>query len=154
MGAVIAGADGAEADETGTADVASADSVDNTPGGQPDTNTDAEAFPREYVEKLRGENAEQRTKAKAAQDEAGQLARRLHTAMVEATGRLENAAELAFDADHLGDPDKLDAAISALLEAKPYVAKRKVAGDVGQGQRGAGGGSGPSSFAELFGGGR
>lgn len=63
------------------------------------------------------------------------LARKVHTALVAGTGKLVNAEELPFDPDHLTDPDKLNAAIDALTEAKPYLRVRP-AGDVGQGQRG------------------
>ncbi len=43
-----------------------------------------ETFPREYVERLRREAAEHRTRAQRADDLAG----RLHTALVERSGRL------------------------------------------------------------------
>lgn len=129
--------------ETGAGGITTAETVGNTADGQSGGNADGETFPRDYVEKLRSENAEHRTRA-------NKLAAQLHTALVEATGRLENAAELAFDPEHLDDPDKLAAAIDALLEAKPYVAKRVVAGDAGQGPRGDGRKSAPESFADLF----
>ena len=116
---------------------------DDAPGAQPDGDT----FPRSYVEDLRKENADYRTRTKAAEELADQLGRRLHTALVTASNRLENPADLAYDASHLEDPEQLAAALDALLADRPYMAKRVVKGDVGQGNRG---GSVGVSWADLF----
>jgi hypothetical protein len=93
------------------------------------TDDEPDSFPRAYVEQLRRENAEQRVKAKRA-DELGQ---RLHLALVAATGRLADADDLPFDPAHLEDPEALTAAIDALLARKPHLASRRPAGDIGQG---------------------
>jgi len=102
-------------------------------------NTDEEAgaekpdtFPREYVEKLRDENAKYRQRAQRSDE----LANRLHTALVEATGSLQDASDLPFDEEHLDDPEALQQAIDELLAAKPHLAARRPRGDVGQGQTG------------------
>ena len=102
--------------------------VDNSeePEDAPDT------FPREYVEKLRDENAKYRQRAQRSD----QLAQRLHTALVEATGSLQDPTDLAFDESHLDDPEALQQAIDELLAAKPHLAARRPRGDVGQGQTG------------------
>lgn len=103
--------------------------------GETDTGTgapvedDAETFPREYVEKLRRESAEYRTRAKRADD----LAAQLHTARVAATGRLADPADLPYAEDL--DDDALGAAIDELLTAKPHLATRRPRGDVDQGPR-------------------
>lgn len=97
-----------------------------------DTPDEAETFPRDYVVKLREENAKYRQRA-ADRD---QIAERLHTALVAATGRLQDATDLPFDDDHIDDPDKMVAAIDALLAAKPHLASRKPAGNIGQGVSG------------------
>lgn len=81
------------------------------------------------MEQLRRENAEQRVKAKRA-DELGQ---RLHLALVAATGSLADADDLPFDPAHLEDPEALTAAIDALLARKPHLASRRPGGDIGQG---------------------
>lgn len=105
---------------------------------QADTLTDdAETFPREYVEQLRKENGKYRQRA----SEADSLANRLHTELVRATGRLADPTDLPFDADHVADAGKMSAAIDALLESKPHLASRRPTGDIGQGNRGQGGGS-------------
>ncbi|MBZ4498038.1 hypothetical protein [Dermacoccus sp. Tok2021] len=88
-----------------------------------------ETFPREYVEKLRKENADARVKAKRADD----LAARLHTALVAATGRLADPSDLPFDDAHLEDEDALNAAVDALLARKPHLASRRPVGSIGQG---------------------
>lgn len=98
---------------------------------------DAETFPREYVEKLRQENGKYRQRA----SEADSLANRLHTELVRATGRLADPTDLPFDPDHVADAGKMSAAIDALLESKPHLASRRPTGDIGQGNRGQGGGS-------------
>ena len=88
-----------------------------------------ETFPRAYVEKLRQEAAEARTRAKKADE----YARELFAARVAATGRLADPTDLPFDAGHLDSPDALNAAIDALLDAKPHLASRVPRGNVGQG---------------------
>src|SRR5699024_8471069 len=99
---------------------------EETGAEKPDT------FPREYVEQLRDENAKYRKRAQRSD----QLAQRLHTALVEATGSLQDPTDLAFDESHLDDPEALQQAIDELLAAKPHLAARRPRGDVGQGQTG------------------
>lgn len=88
-----------------------------------------ETFPREYVEKLRDENAKYRQRAQRADD----LAQRVHRLLVERTGRLADPDDLEFNEDHLDDEEALTAAVDTLLDAKPHLATRKPRGDVGQG---------------------
>ena len=112
-----------------------------TEGGEPgtaddETEPEPETFPRDYVEKLRRESAGYRDKAKRADD----LATRLHTALVSATGRLADPTDLPFDEAHLDDPDALTAAVDVLLAAKPHLANRRPVGNVGQGASGDVGG--------------
>lgn len=150
MSDVNTGPDGTETNKTDTSNTDTAETAENAPGGPEGGNNDesADTFPRSYVEEIRRESADHRTKAKAAEDRADTLAKRLHTELVRVTGKLENAADLPFDAEHLDDDDKLSAAIDALLEDRPYFAKRKVSGDAGQGPRG---GNKPApSFGDLF----
>ncbi|GAA2803073.1 hypothetical protein [Mycolicibacterium pallens] len=140
MSDVNTGPDAPQVDETADSNTTPAETVENAPDAQPDDNadktTDGDTFPREVVDKLRKENADWRTRVKAAEDEADKLARRLHTALVTATNRLENSADLPYDAKHLEDAEQLGAALDALLADRPYLAKRVVKGDAGQGNRG------------------
>lgn len=92
----------------------------------------ADTFPREYVEELRAESAQHRTRSKAAEEALTPLQERLFSALVEKSGRLADPTDLAFDAALLDD-DALTAAIDSLVEAKPHLASRRVAGDIGQG---------------------
>lgn len=94
-----------------------------------DVTGDPETFPREYVERLRKENGDNRVKAKKADD----YAQRLHTALVAATGRLADPADLPFDDAHIADAAALTAAVDELLNSKPHLASRKPTGDIGQG---------------------
>jgi len=94
-----------------------------------ETTEEPETFPRDYVEKLRKESAGYRERAKDRDD----LAQRLHAALTAADGRLASPDELAFDEAHLTGRDALTAAIDDLLARKPYLAARRVVGEVGQG---------------------
>ena len=101
----------------------------NSTDGEPDT------FPREYVEKLRDENARYRQRAGTADD----LARRVHRLLVERTGLLADPDDLEYVEEHLEDEDALTTAIDDLLARKPHLAARRPRGDVGQGVTDAGG---------------
>lgn len=103
-------------------------------GNDDQADDDADTFPRAYVEKLRAQNARYRERAKTAEG----YAKRLHTEIVRATGRLADPTDLEFDEDHLDDPDALAAALDDLLTRKPHLASRKPVGDIGQGARGSG----------------
>lgn len=127
--------DGPETDEQPAEDT-------TTPDEGEGAETEAETFPREYVEKLRKENGDYRARAKDRDD----LAKRLHAAQVKALGRLADPTDLPYS-DELLDPEKLNAAIDDLLARKPHLASRKPTGDVGQGQSG---GSGTVNLADLL----
>lgn len=99
-----------------------------------ESDNDADVFPRDYVEKLRDENAKYRQRAQRADD----LAHRLHTALVEATGRVQDASDVPFDDSHIDSPEALTAAIDELLTAKPHLAARRLTGNIGQGASEAG----------------
>ena len=105
--------------------VSPADEAEQTPADEHTT------FSREYVEELRGEAAKYRTRAKHTEE----VERRLHDALVRLDGRLHDASDLDFDPKRL-EGDGVEAAITALLEAKPHLAKRAPSGDVGAGVRG------------------
>ncbi|SBS76503.1 conserved hypothetical protein [uncultured Mycobacterium sp.] len=138
-------------DETTTLDT-EGDIPDATPDASEGTTTsedvvateDSETFPRQVVEDLRQENGRYRQRAQRADD----LAQRLHTEMVKATGRLADPTDLAFDETHLDDPDALTAAVDDLLARKPHLATRKPTGDIGQGHRG--GASQPVSLLQIL----
>ncbi len=112
-------------------------------GDENDPPEDAETFPRAYVERLRDESARYRTRAQRADD----LAAALWTERVTASGRLADPSDLPMpaDADPL-DADAVTAAIDGLLDRKPHLASRRVAGDIGQGV-----GGGASSSVDLAG---
>lgn len=92
---------------------------------------DAETFPKTYVDKLRQEAADHRVKAK----DRDELAGRLHTSLVAATGRLADPSDLPFDEAHLSGTDALNSAIDDLLSRKPHLASRRPSGQIGQGPR-------------------
>jgi hypothetical protein len=96
---------------------------ESTETGEPET------FPRDYVEQLRRENGKYRQRA----HQADQLAQRLHSELVRATGRLADPSDMPFDVEHLDDADRLTAAIDDLLTRKPHLAARRPTGEIGQG---------------------
>lgn len=84
-----------------------------------------------------------------ADDKYARRLRQLHTELVRATGRLADPTDLEFAEEHLDDPDKLTAAIDALLTKKPHLKKpRKPAGNVGAGEHGNA--AVPTDFSQLF----
>lgn len=114
-----------------TTDAAAGELAEDQAGDQ--TGGDGtDTFPREVVEQLRQENGRYRQRAQHADE----LAQRLHTELVRATGRLADPTDLPFDAAHLDDAGALAGALDALLDGKPHLAARRVTGDVGQGNRG------------------
>lgn len=103
-----------------------------------DSDSNEQSFSSEYVEKIRREAQGLRDRAKAAESRADELARRLHMELARSSGKLADPTDLAFDADHLDDGDKLGAAIDSLLESKPYLRSRVPSGNVGQGAKDTG----------------
>ena len=102
------------------------DDADSAPGDDapeaPEPAEDADTFPRAYVEELRQEAAGYRTQVRDLQT-------KLHRLQVEQTGALADPADLEFDAAHLENPEALQAAIDALLAAKPHLKARRFAPD-------------------------
>lgn len=114
------------------------------PGGPPEAQEDqegaegSETFSRAYVEKLRTENAEHRTKAKRADELASRL---LAATVQDATrGILADPTDLALSDDLYGedgfpDPEKITEAARALVERKPHLGDRRPTTGVEQGPR-------------------
>lgn len=105
--------------------------------GKPDT------FPRSYVERLRQEAADHRTRAK----DRDTLAAALWTAQVAALGKLADPSDLPMPADaDVFDADAIAVTVDELLARKPYMGSRQPRGDVGQGATG-----GDSGTVDLLG---
>lgn len=116
--------------------------------------TEPEMFGREYVERLRGESAEYRTRAARADA----LEARLVEALAAGTGVLADPADLAryVDRDELvdddGNPDpvKVKAAVDVLVAERQHLRSRRPSGDVGQGARPGGGQGGTEALSGLL----
>lgn len=93
---------------------------------------DAGTFPRDYVVKLRDENAKYRQRAQDRDATSLSACTRLWWPL---RGVLADPTDLAFDDDLIVDPDKMIAAIDE-LQAKPHLANRKPSGNIGQGVSG------------------
>ena len=113
---------------------------------------DSETFPRSYVERLRREAAEYRTRGQADREAVDALRSELWAERVAAAGRLADPSDLPMPADaEAVDSDTVTAAIDALLETKPHLAARRAAGDIGQhSKRGDGGDGAGVSLAALL----
>ncbi len=118
------------ADEIGTVET---DQADTTPEEQTyqDADDTADTFPRDYVEKLRGEAKDNRKRAETAEQNLDAALRELFTFKVTATGKLADSDDLAFDPELLTDNDKLNAAIDDLVSRKPHLKSRYVSGNIG-----------------------
>lgn len=101
---------------------------DDEPQNDP-SEDEPDTFSRDYVEKLRDENAKYRQRAQRADD----LARKVHRLLVERTGRLADPEDLPFDEKFLDDEESLNTAIEDLVSRKPHLAARRPVGNVGQG---------------------
>lgn len=134
VGTEVATDEGTETDGTGTSEetgnVTENEEAETADSDESGDSTDT--FSRTYVERLRRENANYRERA----NRSDELAQRLHTALVAATGRMADPSDLPFDAAHLDDENALITAIDELLAKKPHLANRQPRGDVGQGIRG------------------
>lgn len=83
------------------------------------------------------DEAETASPAPEAVAEPSDVHRALHAALVRLDGRLSDPAALPYDEAHLTDDEALSAAVTALIERSPHLSATAVAGDVGQGDRGA-----------------
>ena len=129
------------ATETAETGSESTESEDGSPQGGPEnagegnsepdnSGAEGDTFPRAHVQDLRKESAGYRTRVRELQE-------RLHRMSVEQTGSLADPADLPFDPAHLDSPEALQAAIAALLEAKPHLKARRFAPDAAaQGAKG------------------
>ncbi len=118
------------------------------PDLEPEVETDDEepdTFPRAYVEDLRAEAAEHRTRARDNGARADLLAERLLAQTVASVTSevLADPSDLLDLTDHhdlvdengLPDPDLIETAAAQLVERKPHLARRRPSGTVDQGAR-------------------
>lgn len=82
------------------------------------------------------EDAQEDAQEPEEQPVANDHAERLHTALARLDGRLQDPTDLPFDENNL-DEEAMTQAITELLERKPHLRKREVAGDIGAGNRGS-----------------
>lgn len=100
--------------------------------GDDGSRDDGDTFSREYVSKLRGQAQRYRGELRTVQEQLQSLQHELHTERVRGLGLLADPADLPFDADHLDDPDALQAAVEQLLTERPHLRARRTRGDIGQ----------------------
>lgn len=110
------------------------------PTAEVEETEEQDTFPRAYVESLRAEAAEHRTGRTAAEERSEAALSRLRLAAIHSATRdvLADPTDLQWsddmtDEEGWPDAEKISAAASALVEAKPHLGR--VRGDVGQGYR-------------------
>ena len=103
-----------------------------SPDPDDSSSDDGDTFSREYVSKLRGQAQRYRGELRTVQEQLQSLQHELHTERVRGLGLLADPADLPFDADHLDDPDALQAAVEQLLTERPHLRARRTRGDIGQ----------------------
>lgn len=108
------------------------DVADGTDSDSAEADDDRDTFPREYVEKLRGEARRHRQAARDAEQAVADLEAEVWRLRVTSTGRLADPSDLPIPEDRL-DAD-VDAEVTALLAAKPHLAARRAGGRIGQGE--------------------
>lgn len=95
--------------------------------------SEQEAGEDSQIKKLRNESANYRVKAREASERLAARESALFDALVKLDGRLADSRDVDFNAEYLEQPDKLSAAISEILEAKPGLAARRYGGNIGAG---------------------
>lgn len=85
------------------------------------------------IKKLRNEAANYRVKARETSERLTARETALFDALVKLDGRLADSRDVEFNAEYLEEPDRLSAAISDILEAKPGLAARRYGGNIGAG---------------------
>lgn len=98
-----------------------------------------DTFPRDYVEQLRRKSSGYRLRAQKAEETAEQLGRELYRLRVESLGILADPDDLPFDADMLGDTERLREAAEQLVQERPHLRARRAAGNIGQHEHGRSG---------------
>lgn len=91
-----------------------------------------QSFDRGYVERLRGKSAGYRLRMKEAESKVENLQRALFTERLQRLDLVVDTDAVPYDPDLLDDSDALREAVEELLEAKPYLRKRRAGGDIGQ----------------------
>ena len=91
-----------------------------------------QTFDRDYVERLRTKSAGYRLRAKEAESDRANLQRQLFTERLQRLDLVVDVEAVPYDPALLDDEAALVDHVEALLESKPYLRKRKVAGDIGQ----------------------
>lgn len=112
------------------------ETVQDAPESPVEGTEEPETYPAEHVKDLRHEIGKYRQKARRVDDANA----RLVAAYARADGRLIDATALEYtddllDDDGLVDDAKVAAAISALVESKPYLHTRRPTSSIPQGPR-------------------
>lgn len=122
----------------GATEATGADQASDQPEGTPEAQNAPETFDREYVESLRAENAETRTKAKERFDTlAAYFVEAIAGDVLVDPSALPWSDEFLDSETGLPDPVKITAAAEALTVRKPYLGKPH--GPAGQGEHSAAG---------------
>lgn len=129
------GAVDAATDPTGDGATAGPDSGPGDTEPDSDTTDDsARVYPADYVQRLRRDVANYRTRASDAEQRLTELSEALWTARVSELGLLADPADLPFDPELVDDVDAIRAAAEALVAAKPHLRSQRITARIGQGE--------------------
>lgn len=97
-----------------------------------DDQRDDDTFPRSYVQRLRERSNGYRLQLRERESEVAALQRQLFTERLQRLDLVVDVDAVAFDPALLDEPNALQEHVEQLLDAKPYLRKRKVSGNIGQ----------------------
>lgn len=91
-----------------------------------------DTFPRSYVQRLRERSNGYRLQLRERESDVAALQRQLFAERLQRLDLVVDADAVAFDPALLDEPNALQEHVEQLLDAKPYLRKRKVSGNIGQ----------------------
>lgn len=91
-----------------------------------------DTFPRSYVQRLRERSNGYRLQLRERESDVAALQRQLFAERLQRLDLVVDVDAVAFDPALLDEPNALQEHVEQLLDAKPYLRKRKVSGNIGQ----------------------
>lgn len=91
-----------------------------------------ETFSRDYVERLRDRSAGYRLRARESEQRVSELERALFNERLQRLDLVVDVDAVPYDATLLENESDLVEHVERILENKPYLRRRRVAGDIGQ----------------------
>ena len=97
-----------------------------------DDQRDDDTFPRSYVQRLRERSNGYRLQLRERESDVDTLQRQLFAERLQRLDLVIDHDAVPYDPALLDEPNALQEHVEQLLDAKPYLRKRKVSGNIGQ----------------------